>query len=118
LSAATKERLDVSTSVAIVMKGCRDAEICRLDWEWEVAVPELGTTVFIIPGRQVKRLASVSEYELGMLAAPVGDHGAGEANEHHQAVLPIRRKDRRSSAGQQEVFSPLADAPGQYVLEK
>ena len=33
-----------------VNTGCRDAEICNLEWEWEVAVPELGTSVFIIPG--------------------------------------------------------------------
>ena len=37
-----------------VNTGCRDAEICSLQWEWEVAVPELGTSVFIIPGARVK----------------------------------------------------------------
>lgn len=33
---------------------CRDAEICGLRWTYEVRVPELGTTVFIIPGSGVK----------------------------------------------------------------
>ena len=37
-----------------VNTGCRDAEICNLRWDWEVAVPELGTSVFIIPGWRVK----------------------------------------------------------------
>ena len=37
-----------------VNTGCRDGEVCRLRWEWEVDVPELGTTVFIIPGSRVK----------------------------------------------------------------
>jgi integrase len=37
-----------------VNTGCRDSEICNLQWEWEVNVPELNTTVFIIPGRYVK----------------------------------------------------------------
>ena len=37
-----------------VNTGCRDQEVCRLRWEWEVRVPELGTFVFIIPGRYVK----------------------------------------------------------------
>ncbi|MEX0943644.1 MAG: site-specific integrase [Pseudomonadales bacterium] len=37
-----------------VNTGCRDAEICGLRWEWEVAVPELDTTTFIIPGEYVK----------------------------------------------------------------
>jgi integrase len=37
-----------------VNTGCRDGEICKLRWEWEVSVPELGTSVFIIPGSSVK----------------------------------------------------------------
>jgi integrase len=37
-----------------VNTGCRDQEVCRLRWEWEVKVPELGTSVFIIPGSRVK----------------------------------------------------------------
>ena len=30
--------------------GCRDQEICQLRWDWDVQVPELGTSVFIVPG--------------------------------------------------------------------
>ena len=37
-----------------VNTGCRDQEVCNLRWEWEVVVPELGTSVFIVPGSQVK----------------------------------------------------------------
>jgi integrase len=37
-----------------VNTGCRDQEICSLTWEWEVEVPELGTSVFIIPAEVVK----------------------------------------------------------------
>jgi integrase len=37
-----------------VNTGCRDAEVCGLRWEWQVAVPELGTSVFIVPSAQVK----------------------------------------------------------------
>ena len=37
-----------------VNTGCRDAEICNLRWEWEVDVPQLGTSVFIVPGVRVK----------------------------------------------------------------
>jgi len=38
-----------------VNTGCRDREICRLQWAWEVEVPiaEIGS-VFIIPGDRVK----------------------------------------------------------------
>jgi len=34
--------------------GCRDSEVCNLQWEWEVQVPQLKTSVFIIPGPYVK----------------------------------------------------------------
>ena len=37
-----------------VNTGCRDGEICNLLWEWEVHVPELETSVFIVPGSFVK----------------------------------------------------------------
>jgi integrase len=37
-----------------VNTGCRDAEICRLQWDWEVKVPTLETFVFIVPGSFVK----------------------------------------------------------------
>ena len=37
-----------------VNTGCRDGEVCHLLWDWEVEVPELGTSVFIIPRSHVK----------------------------------------------------------------
>lgn len=37
-----------------VNTGCRDGEVCRLRWDWEIQVPELGTSVFLIPGELVK----------------------------------------------------------------
>jgi integrase len=37
-----------------VNTGCREQEVCRLRWEWEVRVPELNTSVFIIPADVVK----------------------------------------------------------------
>ena len=37
-----------------VNTGCRDSEICSLRWRWMVEVPELGTSVFIVPGKRVK----------------------------------------------------------------
>ena len=41
-------------AVFAVNTGCRDAEICKLRWEWEVEVRELGTSVFIVPSSNVK----------------------------------------------------------------
>jgi integrase len=37
-----------------VNAGCREQEVCRLRWEWEIRIPELDTSVFIIPAEEVK----------------------------------------------------------------
>jgi len=34
--------------------GCRKQEVCQLRWDWEVMVPELETSVFIVPRERVK----------------------------------------------------------------
>jgi integrase len=38
-----------------VNTGCREQEVCQLRWEWEVPVPELQTSVFVIPAEFVGR---------------------------------------------------------------
>lgn len=38
-----------------VNTGCREQEICQLKWKWEMQVPELNTSVFIIPNYIVKK---------------------------------------------------------------
>jgi integrase len=37
-----------------VNTGLREQEVCTLQWDYEVKVPELDTSVFIIPGERVK----------------------------------------------------------------
>ena len=37
-----------------VNTGCREQEVCQLRWDWEVKVPELETSVFLIPAERVK----------------------------------------------------------------
>jgi integrase len=37
-----------------VNTGTRDQEVCQLRWDWEVQVPELNTSVFLVPGEFVK----------------------------------------------------------------
>lgn len=37
-----------------VNTGCRDQEICRLKWNWELKIKDIDTSVFIIPGSFVK----------------------------------------------------------------
>ena len=60
-----------------VNTGCRDAEVCSLRWDWEVQVPELGTSVFIIPGWREKRRRSSRGAQQ---RRPVGHGGAGVGN--------------------------------------
>jgi integrase len=37
-----------------VNTGCREQEVCQLQWDWEITVPQLDTSVFIVPGTLVK----------------------------------------------------------------
>jgi integrase len=61
-----------------VNTGCRDQEVCGLRWEWEVAVPELDTTVFLIPGDQVKngdeRLVVLNRVARSVVESVRGQH--------------------------------------------
>ena len=61
-----------------VNTGCRDQEICSLRWEWEVKVPELNTSVFIIPGTAVKngedRLVVLNKVAQSVIEEARGQH--------------------------------------------
>ena len=61
-----------------VNTGCRDQEICGLRWEWEVKVPELDTSVFIIPGSRVKngdeRLVVMNSVAASIVESRRGTH--------------------------------------------
>jgi len=37
-----------------VNTGCREQEVCGLRWEWEIEIPEMQTSCFIIPREHVK----------------------------------------------------------------
>jgi len=37
-----------------VNSGCRNDEICNLRWEWEIPIPALNTSVFVIPATEHK----------------------------------------------------------------
>lgn len=61
-----------------VNTGCRDGEVCRLRWEWEVRVPSLETSVFIIPGAHVKngdeRLVILNDVARAVIEDVRGEH--------------------------------------------
>ncbi len=61
-----------------VNTGCRDGEICNLQWEWEQQVPELDTSVFTVPGNVVKngddRLVVLNNVALSVVNDLRGKH--------------------------------------------
>ena len=61
-----------------VNTGCRDQEICSLRWEWEMKVPELNASVFIIPGTAVKngedRLVVLNKIARSVIEEARGQH--------------------------------------------
>ena len=61
-----------------VNTGCRQAEVCGLRWEWEQPLPELGISVFLIPGDNVKngqhRLVVLNSIAKSVIAEQRGKH--------------------------------------------
>ncbi len=61
-----------------VNTGTRDQEVCGLRWEWELAIPELKTNVFVIPGSRVKngedRLVVLNRVARSVVESVRGQH--------------------------------------------
>ncbi|MBP6701217.1 MAG: tyrosine-type recombinase/integrase [Halioglobus sp.] len=62
-----------------VNTGCRDQEVCQLRWDWEIRVPELETSVFLIPAEWVKnredRLVVLNRIAKSVVDSVRGQHG-------------------------------------------
>ncbi len=75
-----------------VNTGCRDSEICKLQWAWEVTVAPLSTSVFIIPAEIVKngldRLVVLNCEAAAILARQRGQHAT---HVFHHKGRPITR---------------------------
>ena len=61
-----------------VNTGCREQEVCQLRWEWEVEIPELETSVFILPASITKtsteRVVVLSSIASRVIASRRGIH--------------------------------------------
>jgi integrase len=61
-----------------VNTGNREEEVCQLRWQWEIPVPELKTSVFVVPGQFVKngeeRLIVLNQVALSVIEARRGIH--------------------------------------------
>ncbi|MBF0254994.1 MAG: tyrosine-type recombinase/integrase, partial [Gammaproteobacteria bacterium] len=57
---------------------CRDREVCNLRWDWEIPLPQLGTSVFLVPGSLVKnvdeRLIVLNQVARSVIDAQRGTH--------------------------------------------
>ncbi|MCU7837557.1 MAG: tyrosine-type recombinase/integrase [gamma proteobacterium symbiont of Taylorina sp.] len=58
--------------------GCREQEVCQLRWEWEVKLPELNTSVFILPDWFTKnseeRVVVLNSVSLSVINSQRGNH--------------------------------------------
>lgn len=63
-----------------VNTGVRDQVVCQLRWEWEHFIPEMGFSVFLVPGRLVKnrqdRLIVLNAIARDVVDAARGQHPA------------------------------------------
>jgi integrase len=72
-----------------VNTGCRDQEICQLQWDWEIKIPELpNLMVFIIPGALVKN----GEDRLVVCNVTARSVVEGERGKHPTHVFSLRGK--------------------------
>jgi integrase len=86
LFAALPEHLKEMALFA-VNTGCRDQEVCRLKWEWEMKVPGIGA-VFIVPGAFVKN----AEDRLVVLNRIAREVIEGRRGKHPEFVFTYRGK--------------------------
>ena len=81
-TALFKELPDHLAQMALftVNTGCRDSEVCSLRWDWEMQLPTLDTSVFLIPGQRVKngdeRLVILNRIARSVVEAQRGSHPA------------------------------------------
>jgi integrase len=86
-----------------VNTGCREQEVCGLRWDYEVKVPELETSVFIVPGEKVKN-GQDRLVVLNRIARSVVDSQRGR---HREFVFVYSPKPRKAKAGESANVSEL-----------
>ncbi|MFH1114887.1 MAG: tyrosine-type recombinase/integrase [Pseudomonadota bacterium] len=78
-----------------VNTGTRDQEVSKLRWEWEYDIPEIGTSVFLIPRERVKNRQD-RLVVLNTIAREVVNTARGE---HPDYVFTLRGRPLRSIYG-------------------
>lgn len=117
-----------------VNTGCREQEVCKLSWDWEVKVPELGVTVFLIPpdfgGRRERsgvkngdeRLVVLNDVAMSVIDGQRGLHPKwvfpyGQPDEKgptpmHRMNNSAWKRSRKDAAGKWEELHGTAAHPG------
>jgi integrase len=74
-----------------VNTGCREQEVCQLRWDWEVKVPEIGTSLFILPNNDQFETKNSQEriVVLNAIARRVIDEQRGK---HREFVFSYKDK--------------------------
>ena len=82
-----------------VNTGCREQEVCQLRWAWEVPVPELETSVFVIPahfgGRSERSGVKNREDRCG--AQRCGE-ASGRGPKRTASAVRVRRQQRQTAS--------------------
>lgn len=67
-----------SAALFAVNTGCREQEVCQLRWDWEVAVPQLDTSVFLLPSEftktSVERVVVLNSIAEQVVESQRGEH--------------------------------------------
>jgi len=96
-----------------VNTGCREQEVCGLKWEYEVQVPELDTSVFIIPGNRVKN-GEDRLVVLNRVARSIIDSVRGL---DPQFVFTYCPPARRAEWGEQQPAPPVRKPLGKMITK-
>jgi integrase len=102
-----------------VNTGCREQEVCSLRWRWEQPVPELQTTVFVVPGDRVKngrpRLIVLNTVAQAVVDAYRGQHPEFVFHRQGQRLMSMnnngwqRARERAADAYQEKFDRPAPD---------
>ncbi|WP_244165845.1 tyrosine-type recombinase/integrase [Pseudomonas abietaniphila] len=80
-----------------VNTGCREQEVCKLQWDWEIPVPELKTSVFLIPagfgGRSAKAGVKNRDERLVILNDVAKSVIEQQRGKHPLYVFPFGKPD-------------------------
>jgi integrase len=90
-----------SMALFILNTGCRDNVVCSLKWEWEIPIPQLGVSVFVVPSKHVKAEESRKREAVLVLNSVAQNVIEQRRGMHPEYVFTYRGKpiDRMSNNG-------------------